>query len=302
MSVWKTIRRNPFQNLASITLLYFCLLMTGILLIGAVFIGSLLNYIESKPQVSVFFNPKTPQSSIEEVKNTLLATKKVASVQFISKEQALEIYARNVEQDPLLLEIVKSADILPPSLEVFATKPEHLKEIAELAKNAPGVEKVQFQKEIADKLFATTRTIRTVGVVFFIFLTVMTVLILTVLTSFKVVYRRDEIRIKLLLGADRAFIRRPFLQESFVLATLATGGAVATIGSLLAFGYQTVLQYLKDIPRLTLPVFNYETQVWPLDLSLILILIATLYCFALLITSLAAIMAVSKYAHRHEYS
>ena len=71
----------------------------------------------------------------------------------MSKDEALQIYKDLNKNNPLLLEMV-TAEILPASLEVYATKPEYLSEIAEFLKKQQGIDEVVFQKNIVDKLAA----------------------------------------------------------------------------------------------------------------------------------------------------
>src|SRR5207253_2123915 len=87
------------------------------------FFNSILSYVETKPHVTVYFQKQVSEGDIFKVRNAIQDTGKIASVEYISKEKALKIYKELNRDDPLLLEMV-SADILPPSLEIYTTKPE----------------------------------------------------------------------------------------------------------------------------------------------------------------------------------
>jgi cell division transport system permease protein len=117
-----SIRRTPYQSLATFLVLFVTLFLSTILLIVYAFSHSLLDYVETRPQVTAYFQTNITEAEILKIKNELLASGKVASVKYISKEEAFNLYKNINKNNPLLLEMV-SSDILPPSLEVYAKKP-----------------------------------------------------------------------------------------------------------------------------------------------------------------------------------
>ena len=105
-TAWKNIRRSPYQALAAIlimTLTFLAVSFFVFLLAGS---STIINYFESKPQVTAFFKNEAKQADINTLGNQLKATGKVASIKFVSKEEALKIYREQNKNDPLLLDLV----------------------------------------------------------------------------------------------------------------------------------------------------------------------------------------------------
>jgi len=122
------------------------------------FFNGILSYVETRPQVTVYFQDKVEESDIFKIRDEVSATGKTTSIKYVSKDEALQIYKDLNKNNPLLLEMV-TAEILPASLEVYATKPEYLSQIAEFLKKQNGIDEVVFQKNIVDKLVGGMKNI-----------------------------------------------------------------------------------------------------------------------------------------------
>src|ERR1700730_17496818 len=111
------IRRSPYQSLAAVFIMMLTFL--SITVFSFIVFGSsaVINFFESKPQVTAFFKDTATQQNIDGLRNQLNTTGMIASTKYISKEQALQIYKAQNKNDPLLLDLV-TADILPASLEI----------------------------------------------------------------------------------------------------------------------------------------------------------------------------------------
>ncbi|MGC8944040.1 MAG: hypothetical protein ACP5KX_08065, partial [Caldisericia bacterium] len=67
--------------------------------------------------------------------------------------------------------------------------------IAEYLKKQAGVDEVQFQKDIIDRLLTLTNILRIISLVFFVFLVITTGIILITTTSFKIALKKEEIEL-----------------------------------------------------------------------------------------------------------
>src|SRR3989338_2802064 len=169
----ESVKRTPYQSLATFLILFFTLFLALFFFSLTSFFHSELNYVESRPQVTVYFATTSKESQINSIKNALIESQKTIQVKYVSQDQALKIYRDLNRNDPQLLEMV-SADILLPSLEIYAKKPEYLSEIATFLQKQVGVDEVSFQKNIVHKLLALTT-----GIFAFLLFTSIVVLITT---------------------------------------------------------------------------------------------------------------------------
>lgn len=292
--VLTSLRRTPYQTFAALSILFFTLLLSGILFVSLSFIQGLLDYVETRPRVIVYFQIKATEKEIFAVRDKLQDSGMTSDVTYVSKKEAYNIYKEFTKNDPVLLEMT-SPEILPASLEIDAKEPTFLPEITKLIKNQPGVDEVQFQKDIVDNLLRLTSNVRMTTMVFFGYLFFVSVIVLTITTSFKIALKKDEIGVFKLLGATNYYIRKPFIQESVFLGFLATSAAsVVIIGMLLSI--QSFLGgYLNGIPALYVSLMGLSIQVWPFNLAFGLATIFVIALFSLIITLSASLTATNRY-------
>ena len=292
--IWTSIRRTPYQSLSAFLILFFTLFLSLMLFVSLTFLYSTLSYLETKPQVTVYFQNKTPENQIFKVRDELMSSGKVLNIKYISKNEAFNIYKQLNKDNPLLLEMV-SADILPPSLEIYAKKPVYLPEIAEYLKKQGDIDEVQYEKDIVDKLLVLTNTIRKIALIFFSYLILMSIVVLTTTILFKIALKESEITLLKLIGATNFYIRRPYIMESLFLGIAAS---VLSFGifSLLAFYFNPFLQsYLKGISSLSVNVFNYQLVIWPFNYIFFTIVFVSSSVFGAVIATVASYIATNKY-------
>lgn len=290
-----SLKRSPYQTFAAMLVLYFTLFLIGVVFIAMTFLYGLLRFVEGQPQVTAYFQVDTPEEEILAVRDELQNSNKVSSVEYISQEEAYEIYKELTKDNQLLIEMT-SADILPASLEIYANRPQYLSEIAENLKQRKGVDEVQFQEIIVERLLTLTNAVKNAALVLCAFLIVMATIVTVATTSFKMALRKDEIDLMQLLGASNFFIMKPYLSEGFAM------GIVASIISTLSLIGTTLLispyigGYLKGVSSITFSVNNQLTMVvWPFNLSAFLASFMLMFIFGTLIGFAANFLAARRY-------
>lgn len=258
-----SIKRAPYQSFASFLILFFTLFLAVFLFNLTTFFNGILSFVETKPQVTVYFESETKESTIGSIKQQLVATGKVSQAKYTSKQEALKIYKDLNKNNPLLLEMV-SADILPASLEIYANKVGDLPEIAEQLKKVSGVDEVVFQRDVVDKLLSLTTMLRRVSIFLLLFLIIIVFIVLMTTTAFKIALKKDEIELMRLLGASHQYVRWPFLKEG-VFFGFASGTAAFIIYYLIILILSPFFSsYLSGIPSLEFAgLGNYGLYVWP---------------------------------------
>lgn len=289
-----SIRRTPYQSLTAFLILCFTLFLSTAIFVSLSFLDGILGYIESRPQVTVYFQTKTPEETIFKVRDELTNSDKVLSMKYVSKNDAYNLYKELNKDNPLLLEMV-SADILPPSLEIFAKKPIYLPEIAEFLKKQDGVDEVQFQKDIVDRLLILTTILRKASIIFFAYLLIMAVVVLTTTTLFKIALKKDEIELLRLLGASNFYIIKPFLGEGLFLGFSASLASFLALTGIIFYLAPFVSGYLSGIPSLMLNFDFFQIQVWPINPLFLGVAFGLSTFFGMFIAAIANIFAAQKY-------
>jgi cell division transport system permease protein len=256
---WRNIRRSPYQAFAAVLVMALTFLFISFftfLLFGS---SKAINYFESRPQVTAFFKNEVKQADIDNLKNELNATGKVASIKFVSKEDALKIYREQNKNDPLLLELV-TADILPASLEISTVKITDLSEISSMLdpKVSPLVSEVVFQKDVVSVLTSWTNALRGIGLGLIIVLSLVSIFIMVIIIGIKISQKKADIGIMKLIGAGDWYIRWPFIYEGIVYGV--TGAMIGWIISTGALWLATpsLEAFLKGMPILpATPLFIF---------------------------------------------
>lgn len=292
--IWTSIRRTPYQSLSAFMILFFTLFLTLILFVSLTFLYGTLNYLETKPQVTVYFQNKTVENHIFKVRDELMSSGKVLNIKYISKNEAFNIYKQLNKDNPLLLEMV-SSDILPPSLEIYAKKPIFLPEIAEYLKKQGDIDEVQYEKDIIDKLLVLTNTIRRSALIFFSYLIIMSIIVLTTMILFKIALKESEITLLKLIGATNFYIRKPYILESLFLGIAASSLSFGIFSFVVLYFNPFLQSYLKGITALSIDIFNYPLVIWPLNYIFFTIVFVSISLFGAIIASVASYIATNKY-------
>ena len=292
--VMTSIKRTPYQSITAFMVLFLTLFLSLIIFVSLGFLNGILGYMETRPQVTVYFQTKTPENDIFKIRDELANSDKVFSIKYISQKEAYDIYRDLNKDNPLLLEMVTS-DILPSSLEIYAKKPIFLPEIAEFLKKQGGVDEVQFQKDIVDKLLSLTGILRKGGLIFFLYLLFMSVIVLTTTTLFKIALKKDEIELLRLIGANNSYIRRPYIKEGIFLGTTASVISFLIVLGTFMYAQPFMNSYLSGINKLSLSMPYFEFQVWPLNPIFFAVMFLFSFTFAIIVTISSSLLATQKY-------
>ena len=282
-TAWKNIRRSPYQALAAIlimTLTFLAISFFTFLLVGS---SKVINYFESKPQVTAFFKNEAKQSDINQLENQLQATGKIASIKFVSKDEALKIYREQNKNDPLLLDLV-TADVLPSSFEISTVKIEDMAAISNALNKSALVSDVIYQKDVVSTLTSWTSAIRKIGLTLVVLLSLVSIFIMATIISIKISQKKEDIEIMKLIGATNWYIRWPFLTEGILYGIIGAvvGWTIATIGLLYATPF--LESFLKGIPVL------------PASYLDLLVLLGLEIVFAVFLGAISSFLAVLRYS------
>jgi cell division transport system permease protein len=171
-----------------------------------------IKYLEQSPQIFLYFTDNATEKYILEVKEKLAKSDKIASVNYTSKDSALESYIDANKENPLLLESI-SANIFPASLDIKATDIAYFDEIVLSIKGLEDVESVDFQKVVVDRL----KEISTISLL-------LTMSFLNTLLTIGMTIRsqKKEIEIMKLVGATDWFVIKPYLLQGILYAFLSS--------------------------------------------------------------------------------
>ncbi len=257
-SAWHNIRRSPYQALAAILVMMLTFLVVSFFTFLIVGSSRVITFFEGKPQVTAFFKDEAKQENINALEDELNATGKVASIKYVSKDEALKLYREQNKNDPLLLDLV-TADILPASLEISTINISDMSGISDMLKKSSVVQEVVFQKDIVSTLISWTSAARSIGLGLIIVLSLVSVFIILTIIGIKISQKRDDIEIMRLIGASGWYVRWPFLIEGMFYAVVGAFIAWLVASSALVYMTPALSAFLRGIPIFPIPfVFFLE--------------------------------------------
>lgn len=294
----KNIRRSPYQALAAIVVTSLTLFVIAIFAVVSFASESILNDFETKPQIIAYLKDDHTQEQANQLINILSGEPVIKSVDYISKDQALEIYKQSVNNDPLLLGTVTdlglvTADILPASIEISVGSPKDFDQAVSLLNKSTiisvtpqGQKEIDFPRDVVDELTKWTKAIRTAGILLITVLSLTSVLTIMIIISLKVSSRRPEINTLKLIGAQNKFVLKPYLFEGLIY-----GGVSAFISWIL-----TYIAVLYSTPFLAPRLSGIITLPIPF-LSMAILFVALLF-FSAILVSISSFWAVARFLKR----
>jgi cell division transport system permease protein len=209
----KTKLRSSYLTLIiSVSLVLFLLGVLGLLLINA---RELSDYFRESLSFSVMLDDDAKEADIRMLQKDLDAKQYVKSTEYISKNDAAIKMKEELGEDFINF---LGDNPLPPSIDVYLyagyTSPDSVAKIEKYVLEYPFVKEVYYQESL---LFLINENVKKISLFLlvissFLFLIAVTIINNTIRLS--IYSKRFLIRTMQLIGATRAFIRRPFLLQS----------------------------------------------------------------------------------------
>jgi cell division transport system permease protein len=226
-SLWRG-RRSGALSTATIAVALFVL---GAFLITTSNLQRLGREWSNSAQLSVYLTDGVTAAERAAIERTLAPGSVVASVQFVSKADALARFKKTFSDLTSTIDGL-GENPLPASFEVQllggANSAVDLL-VAEL-RQLPGVADVRYDREWLARLVAAIDVIRLVGGVLGVMLTLAAALTVANVVRLGLYARRDELDIMELVGAPRAYVRGPFVMEGTLQGGLGALVALVALG------------------------------------------------------------------------
>ena len=179
----------------------------------------LINYLQDKADISVYFKQNTSEQEIVKVEEALYQfSNEIQSVEYISQEKALQIFTEVHKNDSDSLEALEQVGDNPflASLVIKAYDPIYYVQISNFLSQdsfKDVIEKIPYydNKRVIDRLSAITDTIRTMTIGLGLILGLLAVLITFNTIKLTIFASKDEISTMRLVGASNWFIKGPFI-------------------------------------------------------------------------------------------
>jgi cell division transport system permease protein len=246
-----SIFTHRFMSFASVFIIVACLLIMGSFSLLALNVDRIIDTLEDENQIMVFIDENFTETAARSLEGTISAIPNVTSVEFVSREMALDSF-KDLYEDSSLLEDL-DADVLRDRYIVYLDDISQMAETQyELAK-VDGVVKVNAHLEISEGFIKVRNIVSAVSLLLVAVLLVISLFIMSNTIKLTTFDRREEIAIMKMVGATSSFIRWPFVVQGLILgllgallAFLAQWGLYQLVSSNIVSG--TGLSFISVIP------------------------------------------------------
>jgi len=228
--------RNRLVSIATILVLLLSVIVFLGLLIFAAVGRQAVSAIQDKIDISVYFKSNAPEDNILKLKNVLEKLTEVKAVEYISKDEALKIFAERHKADEVISQALSELNENPltASLNIKAKDPRKYADIAaylEAESFKSVIDKVSYGQNqvVIDRLAKIISVGKQAGILLTIVLVVIAVIVVFNTILLAIYSGREEISIMRLVGASNAFIRGPYIFVGILYGFLAAFTALVLL-------------------------------------------------------------------------
>lgn len=221
--------RNGSVSLSAVFVMIIALFMIASTLLVTAFLGTALKDLQDKIDINIYVDANAPESAIMDLKKQIEALPEVKSVEYISRDQALEEFRTRHESDHRIIQALDEIgeNPLPAALTVKAIEPSRYEGIANFLSSkselsAGGtisiVSKVNYNdnKVAIDRLTRLIAGVQKLGSIITVVMVGISVLITFNTIRLAIFIARDEIGVMRLVGGSNEYIRGPFVVEGIL--------------------------------------------------------------------------------------
>ena len=230
----KSILTHGFMSFATITIVVACLVIMGSFSLIAVNISVMLDDLEDDNEVIAYVEETVSREDALAMQDDIESISNVSSCEFVTREQAMEEFSSNYDDDALFEDV--DASVFRDRYVVYLNDLSLMGETQQQLQQITGIAQVNAYLEVAEGFVTVRNVLSAVAMILVVVLVVVSIFIMTNTIKLATYSRREEIAIMKMVGASNGFIRFPFVVEGVVLGLF--GGL---IGFLLEWGIYDVV-------------------------------------------------------------
>ncbi len=284
--------RNIWLSLVTITVLVLAFLSVNILISLQAVSKEIVASVEEKVDVSVFFKAEAERAEIDNFTERLKSIPEVKETRFISREEALNKFKQDHQDEPKLLQAIEELEE-NPLVDVLVIKANSIEEynqilpVIQLEENQALIEYQDFtdHQKIIERVKIISNKVRQAGIVLTAIFAFIAILIVYNAIRVNIYIHKEEIGVMRLVGAGNGFIRSPFILESFIYATVSLVVSLvilyATFGAISPY----IAEFLKSYDFNLIAYYNQN----------FIKIFGVQYLAVLLLTIISSGLAIGKY-------
>lgn len=287
-------RRNAWLTTAATIVMTITLLIVMVTVFARFVFSDTIDQVRQKIDISVYLKDEDTPAQVQKFIGAIKQVPQVTSVEYISKEDARNVFEQQNKTEFSNLQALAelgSDNPFPASLKVKTKDPNKLDALNTVINNNKPLldDKTPTsysgeRKAAIDNIANVSQFSETAGLVAAAVFVVISIMIVFNTIRMAIFNRRDEIEMMKLIGAEKHFIRGPFIVEAAMYGVLAAIVSVILV-------YAVILTRADSLTQYDIVVGNtvHFFQAWP-----VLIFLAQLVV-GILIGVFSAQLAIRRY-------
>ncbi|MGO0576940.1 permease-like cell division protein FtsX [Ornithinimicrobium panacihumi] len=249
------LRRNLSMFVSVVLVTMVSLFFLGVGLLAQQQVNTAKGYWYDKVQVSIFLctpdatevascaDGAATQEQIDQIGADLDGLEPLVTEHFFeTNQEAYDRFREQFRNSPVLDSIPQEA--IPESYRVNLSDPSKYDVIRQAFEGAPGVESVEDQREVVDKLFTFLGALSVGALALAVAMVVCAVLLISTTIRLTAWTRRRETAIQRMVGASAFSIHLPFIIETALAALIGAGLAIGLLWATVRYG---ITGFLSDL-------------------------------------------------------
>ncbi len=281
---------NRLMSIASISVLFSCMVMIGAAFMIMVNINMFIGSVEDQNVIMVFVEDEATEEQTKALGESIKAQDNVSKCTFISRESSFEQLKNDMGDSSVLFEGLDS-NPLPDAYEVVLEDQELFDETVESLAKLDNVLHIRENRQLAAKLSGLRNTVSYVSIGIISLLLIVSLFIVSNTIRITMDSRRLEINIMKSVGATRWFIRWPFMVEGMMLGVISGVLALLAVWAIYAAVSRSLVSMLSGLGMTSMAPFGKYA----------LILLAVFLGLGLVAGAFGSAVSITRYLREKEF-
>ena len=174
--------------------------------------SSIENYFKENVTLSIYLKNSSRDSDIKQINKFLNLNENVKSIEFISKEDAAELFTNEIGEEFIgflgynpLLDLI-SVRLFGDKIDIY-----NIEKFIESLDNFEFIEEIEYDKPLVESLVNNFKRIGVLIIVTSVLFFITSFILINNSIKISIYSKRDIIKTMQLVGATKSFIRRPFI-------------------------------------------------------------------------------------------
>lgn len=260
---FRNLKVNKLMSVASVTVLFSCLMLIGIAFMLLVNIEAFIGGIEAENVIMVYADLDSTEVDYISLGNRLESIDNVAFIEKVEKEQAYAEILSELDEGLKSYLSELNENPLPDAYRVTVADMTGFDAVVSEIKTLGGIERVYENSSLARQLSGIRNSVTYISAGMIALLLIVSLFIISNTIKVTMFSRRLEISIMKSVGATNSFIRWPFMVEGIIIGIIAGLLATGAVWAIYEFALGSFTSVLSG--------FGGEVQISFLDYALYLV-------------------------------